>query len=156
MACVCVYTVSVRPSARAACLPGCLLGHRRILWEFPVEFNYTLCLVSYAVVLTYSVAFPSITLIGWFFGVLRHWTDRYTLLFAHQGNLDRHFADEDDEAGLCPSSPHSAGSQDAKSHVTPSSSAATIVECHVCVTSVIVPLKYGESKRYPVCSLSSM
>ena len=81
------------------CLPGCLLGHRRILWEFPVEFNYTLCLVSYAVVLTYSVAFPSITLIGWFFGVLRHWTDRYTLLFAHQGNLDRHFADEDDEEG---------------------------------------------------------
>jgi hypothetical protein len=85
-----------------ACLPRSLLGcipGGRFLWEFPLEYNYAINCTIYAVILTYSVAFPSIIPIGLCFGVFRYGTDRYTLLFAHQGNLDRHFADEDDEEG---------------------------------------------------------
>lgn len=85
-----------------ACLPRCVLGcipGGRFLWEFPLEYNYAINSTIYAVVLTYSVAFPSIIPIGLCFGAFRYATDRYTLLFAHQGNLDRHFADEDDDEG---------------------------------------------------------
>ena len=85
-----------------ACLPRCILGcipGGRFLWEFPLEYNYAINCTIYAVVLTYSVAFPSIIPIGLCFGAFRYATDRYTLLFAHQGNLDRHFADEDDDEG---------------------------------------------------------
>ena len=85
-----------------ATLPKFVLGQfpgQRILWEFPLEYNYALNSTIYAVVLTYSVAFPSVIPIGLCFGVCRYATDKYTLLFAHQGNLDRHFAEEDDEEG---------------------------------------------------------
>jgi hypothetical protein len=85
-----------------ACLPRCILKcipGGRFLWEFPLEYNYAINCTIYAVILTYSVAFPSIIPIGLCFGTFRYATDRYTLLFAHQGNLDRHFADEDDDEG---------------------------------------------------------
>jgi hypothetical protein len=85
-----------------ACLPRCVLKcipGGRFLWEFPLEYNYAINCTIYAVILTYSVAFPSIIPIGLCFGTFRYATDRYTLLFAHQGNLDRHFAEEDDDEG---------------------------------------------------------
>ena len=77
-----------------SCIPG-----GRFLWEFPLEYNYAINCTIYAVILTYSVAFPSIVPIGLCFGAFRYGTDRYTLLFAHQGNLARDFAAEDDDEG---------------------------------------------------------
>eukprot|EP01047_Picozoa_sp_COSAG01_P100141 COSAG01_NODE_30043_length_624_cov_0.944762_1_plen_55_part_10 len=54
---------------------------------------YAINVAIFGVTLTYSVTFPIILPIGLLFGILRHFTDKFTILIAHQGNLDRHFED---------------------------------------------------------------
>jgi hypothetical protein len=59
-----------------------------------LQFMYAINVAIFGVTLTYSVTFPIILPIGLLFGILRHFTDKFTILIAHQGNLDRHFEDD--------------------------------------------------------------
>ena len=66
---------------------------RKLVWEFPLEYNYAYFASTLAIVLVYSIPHPPILLLGLCYASMRAFGDKYALLFAHEGNLDNHFTD---------------------------------------------------------------
>ena len=66
---------------------------RKLVWEFPLEYNYAYFASTLAIVLVYSIPHPPILLLGLCYASMRAFGDKYALLFAHEGNLDSHFTD---------------------------------------------------------------
>jgi hypothetical protein len=71
---------------------------RKLVWEFPLEYNYAYFASTLAIILVYSIPHPPILLLGLCYASMRAFGDKYALLFAHEGNLDSHFTDVDVDA----------------------------------------------------------
>ena len=74
-------------------------NERKIVWEFPLEYNYSIFCSTFAITMVYAIPHPPILFLGLFYAVFRAFGDKYALLFAHEGNLDSHFTDADEEGG---------------------------------------------------------
>ena len=72
---------------------------RKIVWEFPLEYHYSIYCSSMAITLVYAIPHPPILLFGLGYATLKAFGDKYALLFAHEGNLDSHFTDADEDGG---------------------------------------------------------
>ena len=72
---------------------------RKIVWEFPLEYHYSIYCSSMAITLVYAIPHPPILFFGLGYATLKAFGDKYALLFAHEGNLDSHFTDADEDGG---------------------------------------------------------
>ena len=70
----------------------CRKDESAIVWEFPLEYNYSVVTCMFAVTLTYSIAHPPILPLGLLYGLCKLLADKHSLLFAHEGDLDAYFA----------------------------------------------------------------
>jgi hypothetical protein len=77
----------------------CRKYERKVVWEFPLEYNYSIFCSTFAITMVYAIPHPPILFLGLFYAVFRAFGDKYALLFAHEGNLDSHFTDADEEGG---------------------------------------------------------
>jgi hypothetical protein len=73
----------------------CQRDAKKLVWEFPLEYNYAVVSCMFGVTLTYSIAHPPMLLLGLLYGICKCFADKHALLFAHEGNLDEHFVGDD-------------------------------------------------------------
>jgi hypothetical protein len=69
------------------CRGKCCRSCSQPVWVFPIEYHVAVAVVIFAAVLMYSVAAPLILPAGLLYFALKYWSDKYVLLFGHDGDL---------------------------------------------------------------------
>ena len=55
----------------------------KLVWEYPFEYHYAICCCLFAVTLIQGTFYPALLPFGWLFLVVKHFVDKFVLLFGH-------------------------------------------------------------------------